>query len=131
MLTGLFGEWPVPHFLHLSEDHQHKFWAETANDKESLKLAVEQHLISRSVETKMNAEGSEYLPLDVWEKRSFDPAKVRNGGRWRWHEVFGHTYSVGILSWNHEKRQEMVQEEMAKLHEKGKKNKTEQQQQQQ
>ena len=75
----------------------------------------------RPDETKANAEVGQFLRLDVWSTRGFNVQKVKEGGMYRWCSVFGDTYAVGTHSWSHEKKQQMIQDEMLKLPERGRK----------
>ena len=115
MLTQIFGTWPLADFKSLSDDVKQQFWRQTASDKTSLKKAVEHHLVNRLVETRLASEAGPFLPLLVWAQQGYDVMAIKLGAAMEMHPVLGETFQVKIHTTGHEKKQELIRDEMQKL----------------
>ena len=115
MLASLFGQWPLPQFRGLDAETQRRFWLQTANDKESLKGAIEKTLVKNMVETRLNKEFGEYLPPSVWKNRGFDEQLIMQTGKYKWSDQLGDTWAIKIFSEEHSNLEQQVQSEMLKL----------------
>ena len=76
-LNGVFGSWPTPDFVELSEQEQANVFQETKGKKSAeLQKMVEKKFNRFAREEKSWFEGGEFLPLSVWERRGFDPDRI-------------------------------------------------------
>ena len=96
-LSQLFGYWPVDLFTALPEQQQIAFWrAETKNRFEIQHALVKEVVDHREAEQRTSVGGT-YLPLDVWEQRGFDVAKIKAQCKdTEEHPILGTTYNVNL-----------------------------------
>ena len=111
----MFGRWPLVEFKSLAPEVQQAFWQESSSDKAGLKKAVEKTLVHAMVESRLAREEGPFLPLSVWAKKGFDIQEIEKKANCEIHPVLGKTYQVKIHSTGHEKKEELVQNEMMKL----------------
>ena len=71
MLTRMFGSWPPEEFKGLDDATMQKFWATQVADKDALRKAVEDTLVSRLVESQIAEESGPYLPLATWAEAPY------------------------------------------------------------
>ena len=117
MLTRMFGSWPPEEFKGLDDATMQKFWATQVADKDALRKAVEDTLVSRLVESQIAEESGPYLPLATWAEAPyhFDPAEIKAKAPMRMHHILGETYQVKIVTTGERKQRDVVRETMAKL----------------
>ena len=117
MLTRMFGSWPPEEFKGLDDATMRKFWATQVADKDALRKAVEDTLVSRLVESQIAEESGPYLPLATWAEAPyhFDPAEIKAKAPMRMHHILGETYQVKIVTTGERKQRDVVRETMAKM----------------
>ena len=117
MLTRMFGSWPPEEFKGLDDATMRKFWATQVADKDGLRKAVEDTLVSRLVESQIAEESGPYLPLATWAEAPyhFDPAEIKAKAPMRMHHILGETYQVKIVTTGERKQRDVVRETMAKM----------------
>ena len=120
-LHKLFGTWPLDEFKALGEETQQKFWREAGGSREGLKQSVEQLLVRKVVEKKFASEAGPFLPLSVWATQGYNTDDIAARASMEVHPVLGPTYQVSIKSSGREKTDSLIQEQMLRLLEKGKK----------
>ena len=77
MLSRMFGQWPLQQFRDLDQETQQAFWRSSTSNGESLKKAVEHHLVKRLVDIRCAKEEGPFLPLSAWQSRGFDIDTIR------------------------------------------------------
>jgi len=120
-LTRMFGTWPLTEFQGIPADAQKTFWREPCGDGTSLKRAVEKHLVTNLVETKLASDSGPFLPLSVWSAKGYDIHDIEAKAKKELHPVLGWTYQVLIHSTGTEKKRELIRQEMSSLLGKGNK----------
>ena len=114
-LSKLFVQWPIPGFKGLDEATQRAFWQSAGTDKESLKKAVCEHVLNKSVERTYSDYSGPFLPLSVWEKRGYDVDRVRTHGKPFEDPQMGLVYQVKTWSSGDKKWEELIHEHLMKL----------------
>jgi len=117
MLTRMFGRWPPDEFKTLPPDVLKEFWATECVDKDGLKKAVENILVSRYVESQIAENAGPFLPLKTWADAPyhFDTAEIEAKAPMRVHAILGKTYQVKIVTTGEKKVRDTVREQMAKM----------------
>ena len=99
ILHNQFGQWPIEEFRGFTEEQQQNFYANTENDKWSLKLHLTDMMTKRLTEQKTSALVGKFLPLSVWAKKGWGPKQIEEGAQEddkEWHAQAGWTYRVKI-----------------------------------
>ena len=115
LLNRLCGHWPIDEFRELSPEEQTDFFSSCGTSTWDIKKAIEQHLVRRLVNQKVNQVGGEYLPLSVWASKGFDAALIEAECPMEIHPQLGPTYQVKIHSSAEKTIEERVREHMAKI----------------
>jgi len=96
MLTRIFGTFPLPDFVALSDAEQTAFWKETPTDAHGLKKAITETLTNSLLERTESGTKGKYLPLTVYAKQGFDTALIEKDCNMKLHPVIGKTYRLDI-----------------------------------
>ena len=99
ILHNQFGQWPIEEFKQFTVEQQQAFYANTENDKWSLKSHLADAMTKKLMEQKTSALSGEFLPLAVWATRGWDPQQIVDGAEKddvEWHAQAGWTYRVKI-----------------------------------
>ena len=91
------------------------FWREEPTDKEGLKRAVEKHLVRKMVESRIAKYEGPFLPLKVWAQQGYNEDDIKARAAHRVCPVVGDTYQVKVVTTGHEKKEQMIQDEMLRL----------------
>jgi hypothetical protein len=96
MLTRIFGTFPLPDFVALSDAEQTAFWKETPADAHGLKKSITETLTNSLVERTESGTKGKYLPLTVYAKQGFDTSLIEKDCNMKRHPVIGKTYRLDI-----------------------------------
>ena len=96
-LSQLFGYWPVDLFTALPEQQQIAFWRAETKNRFDIQNALVKEVVDQREEEQRTSVGGTYLPLDVWEQRGFDVAKIKAQCKdTEEHPILGTTYNVNL-----------------------------------
>ena len=96
-LSQLFGYWPVDLFTALPEQQQIAFWRAETKNRFDIQNALVKEAVDHREEEQRNSVGGTYLPLEVWEQRGFDVAKIKAQCKdTEEHPILGTTYNVNL-----------------------------------
>jgi hypothetical protein len=96
MLSRIFGTFPLPDFVALTDAEQSAFWKEAPTDMQGLKKAITETLTSSMMERTESGTSGKYLPLEVYAKKGFDTVAIEHGCNMKMHPVIGKTYRLDI-----------------------------------
>jgi hypothetical protein len=96
MLSRIFGTFPLPDFVALSDAEQTAFWKDTPGDVNGLKKAITETLTNSLVERTESVTKGKYLPLPVYAKQGFDTDLIEKDCNMKVHPVIGKTYRLDI-----------------------------------
>ena len=96
-LSQLFGYWPVDLFTALPEQQQVAFWRAETRNRLEIQNALVKEVVDQREEEERTSIGGKYLPLDVWERKGFDVAKIKAQCKdTEEHPILGTTYNVNL-----------------------------------
>ena len=98
-LSQLFGHWPVEMFSLLPEACQTAFWQAPAKGKMEIQNALVKTVSDQRLVEEREVRGGKYLPLDAWERKGFDPKKIKAECKdTEEHDLLGTCYNIGLKS---------------------------------
>jgi len=95
-----YGKWPIDEFAAISAERKTEFYqAVKSQTSADFIQTLKNTLMMKRLEETGHRDIGEYLPLDVWAKRGWDPEVIRNtshAGNTRDCDRFGKLYKVNI-----------------------------------
>ena len=113
-LTRLYGRWPVPEFAGLTPSEKEEFYRSTTTHVDSLTIASVNIIVKIRLEQHIGGTAGTFLPLSVYEKMGFDPAKIEEStpaADVEEHTVLGKTYRVMLKSSSHQHIEQTLRQE--------------------
>ncbi len=114
--SQLFGYWPVDLFIALPEQQQVAFWRAETKGRLEIQNALVKEVVDQREEEERTSIGGKYLPLDVWERKGFDVAKIKAQCKdTEEHPLLGTTYNVGLKTVTRDEIKKKVWKDLFKL----------------
>ena len=113
-LTRLYGRWPVPEFAGLTPSEKEEFYRSTTTNVDNLTIASVNIIVKIRLEQHIGGTAGTFLPLSVYEKMGFDPAKIEEStpaADVEEHTVLGKTYRVMLKSSSHQHIEQTLRQE--------------------